>query len=178
MKKKLRKKSRWMKMILACLSFQVCCPALATQELTLNWQPSPSPYVTGYFVYYGSASGIYTTRLDVGLNTQKTITNLQEGQIYYFVATAYDAYGDESLPSNETQYITPGEIQLTMMNSQSMTLQFPVAPGHWYEIQASTDLKQWTTLGQTSIAVINMWMQFTDLQRGQFASRFYRLIMH
>jgi hypothetical protein len=51
--------------------------------------------------------GRYTTFVDVGTNTQSTLTNLTPGETYYFVATAYASDGQESLPSNEVSYTVP-----------------------------------------------------------------------
>jgi hypothetical protein len=178
MQKKFGKKTARQKIIFLFLNFNFCCAALAVQQVSLNWQMSSSPDVAGYFVYEGRASGAYNDKLDAGLNSQLTISNLSEGQTYYFAVTAYDAYGDESPPSNEIQYITPGLIIMMDANSQSVSLKFPVESGHWYELQASTDLKNWADIGQTSVAVSNIWLQFTDLQSSQFSQRFYRLVMH
>lgn len=49
----------------------------------------------------------YTVRVDVGNRTSCTLTNLTPGVTYYFVATAYAADGQESLPSNEVSYTVP-----------------------------------------------------------------------
>jgi len=66
----------------------------ADQSVALLWDPSPSPDVVGYAVYYGTASGVYTTRLDAGTNTVATINGLTEGLTYFFVVTSYDEYGN------------------------------------------------------------------------------------
>jgi len=39
------------------------CPAA---QVTLAWDPSPEPAVTGYRVYYGTSSYYYTAVVDVG----------------------------------------------------------------------------------------------------------------
>jgi len=80
----------------------------ADQSVALLWDPSPSPDVVGYAVYYGTASGVYTTRLDAGTNTVATINGLTEGLTYFFVVTSYDEYGNESDPSNEVSFNVPG----------------------------------------------------------------------
>jgi len=76
-------------------------------SVILAWDPSPSTNVAGYRVYYGPAAGNYTDRLDVGNVTTATVPNLQAGVTYYFVVTAYNAAGVESLPSNEVAYTVP-----------------------------------------------------------------------
>ncbi len=76
-------------------------------QVTLEWDPSPDAWVAGYAVHYGAVSSNYTVRIDVGNQTTATITNLTPGVTYYFVATAYTADGQESLPSNEVAYTVP-----------------------------------------------------------------------
>ena len=73
----------------------------------LAWNPVSAPNLAGYMLYYGSASGNYSVGIDVGNLTTAAISGLQEGSTYYFVATAYDVYGDESSPSNEVRYTIP-----------------------------------------------------------------------
>jgi hypothetical protein len=59
---------------------------------------------------YGTSSKNYSVTIDVGNVTTYTISNLIPRKRYYFVVTAYDAKGSESLPSNELSfYVTaPG----------------------------------------------------------------------
>lgn len=80
--------------------FRGVCTNL-TVSATLMWPASTDPSVTGYKVYYGTASGNYTHSIDVGLATSATISNLIAGTRYYFAAKAYNASGVESPPSNE-----------------------------------------------------------------------------
>lgn len=80
---------------------------LSVFGVTLEWDPSPDAWVAGYAIHYGTASSNYTVRVDVGNATTCTITNLTPGATYYFVATAYTADGQESLPSNEVSYTVP-----------------------------------------------------------------------
>ncbi len=75
--------------------------------VTLEWDPSPDAWVAGYAIHFGTISSNYTTRVDTGNVTSTTISNLTEGVTYYFVATAYTADGQESLPSNEVAYTVP-----------------------------------------------------------------------
>jgi hypothetical protein len=57
-------------------------------------------------------------------------------------------------------------------------IQFPVEPGHWYEVQATSDFQSWTTIWQTDVVDSNQWLQFSDTNMGAFNSRFYRLALH
>ena len=70
------------------------------QSVTLAWSPSPDSSVTGYNLYHGAVSGTSTNELNVGVALTATVTNLSVGVTYFFFATAYDASGVESEPSN------------------------------------------------------------------------------
>ena len=82
-------------------------PVHATQNVTLGWGPSSDPNVVGYKTYYGAASGNYTNSHAVGNVTTNTVSGLARGVTYYFVVTAYNASGVESVPSNVVGYTVP-----------------------------------------------------------------------
>ena len=75
--------------------------------VTLEWDPSPDAWATGYAIHYGTSSSNYTIRIDVGNATSCTITNLTPGVTYYFAATAYTESGQENFPSEELRYTVP-----------------------------------------------------------------------
>ncbi len=135
--------------------------------------------MAGYFLYCGSENGMFTNKIDIGNNTTASVSGLQEGETYHFAVTAYNSTGVESALSSDVAYLTPGVIRLLgAMNANSMGMEFPVAPGHWYEVQASTDMQTWMTIDKTGVATSNVWTQFSDSQAGQFSTRFYRLVLH
>ena len=76
-------------------------------QTTLAWEPPVNPDgtpftgVAGYNLYFGTASGSYTQRINTGNVTSYALTNLAEGATYYFAVTDYDAAGNESGHSNE-----------------------------------------------------------------------------
>jgi len=165
-------------MVLLAVGF-LCNNAQGAQSVSLAWNPSQNSAVVGYYLYYGPEVGVYTNRINIGNNTTASVSGLQEGLTYHFAVTAYNPAGIESTPSNDISYITPGALTLLgPTNSNSMSMKFPVAPNHWYEVQASADMQTWTTIGQTTVATSNGWTQFTDPQAGQFSTRFYRLVLH
>jgi len=149
-----------------------------SQNVILNWNASASSAVIGYNVYYGTNSGNYPYKINAGNVMSATVSNLIPGLTYYFAATAYDAYGDESGYSPEVSYIVPGLITIGSGASGTATLQFPVAPGHWYEVQATTDLQTWISIWQSDVMASNYWMQFVDPNASSFPARFYRLVLH
>lgn len=162
---------------LLCLFF--CAAVWGGQNVSLAWDAVQDPSVAGYAVYYGTVSGQYSTRLDTGTSTAITIPGLTEGVTYYFVYAVYDALGEESAPSNEVAYLVPGVIRLSAGGPGGPTrLFFPIAPPHWYELQATPDLKNWTTIWQTEPASANVWLEYLDFEAPQYARRFYRLEMH
>lgn len=84
-------------------------PAYAGQ-VSLAWDASPSPEVTGYRLHYqlgsealpftGSGADQGNSPVDVGNNLTTSLSGLADGQTYSFTVTAYDAAGNESPISN------------------------------------------------------------------------------
>jgi hypothetical protein len=88
-------------------SFLFFLIALAAQaraeQVSLAWDANLEPDLGGYKLYYGTASQAYTQVIDVGKNTQVTVSNLSQGTTYFFAVTAYNLQGAESDYSNEIQ---------------------------------------------------------------------------
>jgi hypothetical protein len=160
------------------LCLLLCAGASADQSVTLAWNPSTDPNVAGYFLCYGTNSGSYISQIDAGTNTTAKASGLREGRTYYFAFTAYNAQGLESDPSNEVSYIAPGILLLTAGEKAGdpMNLKFPVAPMHWYEVQATPDFQSWSTVWQTAPATSNDWVHFSEPRTN--SARFYRLVLH
>jgi uncharacterized membrane protein len=100
--------------ILLALSFCLCNTMQGAQKVILAWNDSVNSGATGYFIYSGSTSGVYTNKTDIGTNTAVTVSGLQEGQTYYFTVTAYNPAKIESAPSDELKHIAPGLLRLCM----------------------------------------------------------------
>ena len=99
---------------LACLSIVFALSMLpvslreaSAAQITLTWNANREPTVTGYRVYYGTASMAYSSVIDVGNWTSCVISGLQSGVTYYFSATAYDSGGNESGFASEISYAVP-----------------------------------------------------------------------
>lgn len=71
--------------------------------ITLKWTANTDD-ATKYKVYYGTASGNYTSSIDVGNVTSKKITGLSNSQTYYFTVAALDAQGNESMKAIEFSF--------------------------------------------------------------------------
>jgi hypothetical protein len=74
----------------------------------ISWQPpttnedgSPLTDLAGYRVYIGTVSGVYGQPFDVGLATSMSQSDYVAGQTYFWVVTAYDTSGNESVYSVE-----------------------------------------------------------------------------
>jgi hypothetical protein len=74
-------------------------------QVTLTWNSNNEDDITGYKIYYGNSSRNYNSIVDVGNQTSYTISNLVDGNTYFFASTAYDINGNESGFSKEISYI-------------------------------------------------------------------------
>jgi hypothetical protein len=74
----------------------------------LTWNASTS-VVIGYNIYRGVTSGGPYSKMNAGLDgsTAYTDNSVQAGQTYYFVTTAVDATGAESVYSNQVAAVIP-----------------------------------------------------------------------
>ena len=90
--------------LVPCALFLVPCTVYAA-DVTLAWDANTGDDVAGYKIYYGTSSRNYSTNVDVGDTTERTITGLNDDTIYYFAATAYDSNDNESAFSEEVVHI-------------------------------------------------------------------------
>jgi hypothetical protein len=161
--------------VIALLSI-LSSAAMAMQSVMVGWNPGTDPGIAGYAVYYGTTNGVYSKRLDVGTNTSTTISGLVEGQTNYFAVAAYNAASIEGTASSALTFIVPGYLKISSLSGNGMS--FPVAQGHYYVVQATTNLVSWTNIWQSSTASSNVWVSYQDPQAGSLPHRFYRLVLH
>lgn len=93
--------------LLASVAAPVNGLATTGQAVTLSWDTSTDPTVTGYNVYYGNSSRGYTNLVPAGMLNSAIVSNLASGATYYFAATTYNAAGLESDFSAEVSYSVP-----------------------------------------------------------------------
>jgi len=145
------------------------------QSVTLAWNQSTDPTVTGYNLYYGGASGTYTNMINAGNATNMTFPGLVGGTTYYFAATTYNSSGIQSPFSGEVSYtvpILPGvQFRVTPTRLFILTVTGPI--GHTYNIQATLDFITWTVIGTVTVGASGS-SSFTDTNAASFSRRFYR----
>jgi hypothetical protein len=132
------------------LAMFLLLPVLAhagTMSPMLGWTASSSTSVTGYKLYYGTASGTYGTPIDAGKNLTQTISGLSDAaNAYYFAATAYNATQESAKSTELVAYtlkasagtngtINPSGSFLTEANSTTV---FSIIPASGYSVGVVT----------------------------------------
>ncbi|MBM4201860.1 MAG: hypothetical protein FJ189_11315, partial [Gammaproteobacteria bacterium] len=92
---------RWCRVFLAFLLQALSWAAIEARaaEVRLVWDPVAN--AEGYRIHYGTSSGHYSMRVDVGNVSACRLPGFREGVTYFFAATAYNRSGVESGFSNE-----------------------------------------------------------------------------
>jgi len=158
-------------------------------SVTLAWNPSPSSGITGYRLYVGPASRVYTNCIVVGNVTTNRVADLVNGATYFFAVTAYDADNAESDFSNEISYTVPpteGPVQPPATNAPGVALQIQTVSdgsvvlsgagqsGQSYSVHSSQDLKTWAVVGTVTASATGSFV-FTDVFARSRPGSFYRL---
>ena len=99
--------------LLGAVSVIVCtCTPLRSATVKLEWDPSPSPEVEGYTLYYGQARNVYAENVKVGKQTTASLDGLADGKRYFFNVTARTQSGIESDFAGEITSVMPANINL------------------------------------------------------------------
>jgi hypothetical protein len=82
---------------------------VATRVVKLQWQPSTSTGVVGYYVYRSTVSGGPYTKVASSLTTGTSYSdsNVASGTAYYYVVTAVAGGGNESSYSTQVEVSVP-----------------------------------------------------------------------
>jgi hypothetical protein len=106
----------------------------------LGWTASPTVAVTGYFLYEGTATGLYTKKIDCGNALTITEAPMIAGQATFYALTAYVASGQESALSTEISFTAPTVLPPTWKAPVLITL------------QASPDLENWGNIANVAVS--------------------------
>ncbi len=104
-----------------------------------SWLPNNEPDLAGYRLYCGGQPGIYTNVLQILSTRTNACVSVQRGVTNYFVLTAVNTAGLESLPTVELQKFVPlprlivhfegSEDLLTWAEIEAVPMIGPLAPG-------------------------------------------------
>lgn len=108
--------------------------------LLVTWDSNKESDLAGYRIYYGIEQSNYANMIDVGNRTSYTIRNLEEGQTYFIVVTAYDLSGNESVPSDEASAIVRGAQALAEVAPEGIHLRWsPISGADAYAVYKDSD---------------------------------------
>jgi hypothetical protein len=138
------------------------------QDVTLSWDPSPTDGVAGYKVYYkqgdmnypfdgtGAAEG--PSPVDVGDVLSTTLTDLPDGETFYFSVTAYV---DETQESSYSNIVSNSWIPALLLPANGatgepvpVTFQWVTAPDGYdvtYTLIYGTDRNEVTAAGVSPV---------------------------
>lgn len=91
------------KILLLFLLLVLAAPAAADTQVTFTWDPNTEPDLAGYRLYQSRISEDYdftSPIAEIPAGTQTAVATCADGT-FYWVLTAFDTVGNESLPSNE-----------------------------------------------------------------------------
>jgi glucose/sorbosone dehydrogenase len=94
--------------VFVCAIASFAAPVQAqTEPVTIAWDPSPDPSVTGYVVYVGTEPDAPRETFDVS-GTSFTYRNAVSGRPYFFSVAAHAAGGRAGYRSEEILFLTGG----------------------------------------------------------------------
>jgi chitinase len=96
-----------MKKIISLLVVSLIALTCLGSSVKLTWNPNTETDLSGYCMYSGTNSGVYTASNNVGNITTNVVNNLMPGKTYFFAVTAKNTSGLESDFSNEVSVTIP-----------------------------------------------------------------------
>lgn len=93
----------WIKKLLPFLFVLLIVSVGDAKDVTLSWDSSPTPSVTGYTLYWSTTPSIpVDNRVSVPCGNVLTffIANLSDDESHWFAVTAHDGSNNESIYSN------------------------------------------------------------------------------
>ena len=86
----------------------------ALDAVQISWSPSPESDVYGYYVRYGTQSGVYTSDMEFDFTTNGLIPGLAGGVTNYFIVSAIDPFGIQPFSSSEVSFVVPAPAQIVL----------------------------------------------------------------
>jgi hypothetical protein len=159
----------------AVLSTMLLASLAPASVVRLAWDPS-DPDVTGYRLHYGSASGNYSTVIDVGNATSWAVPDLVVGRTYFFAVTAYNALGTESDFSSEIVYAPPLRIDTVAADENGATLTWDSPPGAIFRVLTARTLTNpvWVDVSGPILSLSES-TSWTHVRTSSDSTAFYRL---
>jgi hypothetical protein len=116
----------------------------AQSSITLAWDASSDPAVTGYILSWGTTAGSYSSSLNVGKVTQYTVSGLNPDIKYTFAVQAYSASGtsDYSTPVSNNPFV--------VQTSGGATLQ-DQRPSLFWRNTSTGQISTWLLSGSTVV---------------------------
>ena len=91
-----------------------------------SWQAVASPIVSGYKVYWGTESGVYTHTIDAANVTTLICSGFSQGVTYFATVTAYSNTGEESDYSTELSFVYDNSDRLVLLEAENGVLTAPM----------------------------------------------------
>jgi hypothetical protein len=160
-------------------------PQLTT--VRLGWNAAPDLEVRGYAIYYAPTNSAVVKRVDAGNVVTCVLSNLVVGTTYWIHAVSYDAFGLESVPSNEILHtattnatVAPAGPKLEMVRQADgrVTLNYRANPGQVCGIQFTSKLNppHWQTLTNVTANSLSNVVAL-DASARTVPQRFYRVAL-
>jgi hypothetical protein len=118
-------------------------------QVKVTLDPSPDSRVIGHKIYYCQSADMsktdYSEKIDLGTKIEYLTPNLKEETNYYFAATAYDKYGNESVFSEVISYKVPendGGIEPDSLHLMDNFEKYSAGsnPADWYDTKARNSM--------------------------------------
>ena len=166
----------WVLVAGIALTLHCATTNVAGANVTLAWDPSADPSVSGYKVHYGPGSRTYPSVIDAGNATTQVISNLQDGITYYFAVTAYNVNRQESDFSAEIPYTVPLR-SIKALEDGSFDVRFHGVPGLTYRIEYTESLTapDWRNLVNRTADASGL-LEINDQPPAGSPARFYRTV--
>ncbi len=150
---------RWMLAAVILGMVFLGCRAMAS-TVNLTWVGSGDPRVSGYEVYYGGVSEVYTNYTYVSAKANVlTISGLTPGVTYYFNAVSLDGSGNQSPYAGEVSFTTPASALSSVAlagNSMNLVLGAPDPGITGYEIYYGSKSGNYTNYTYVSASTTNL----------------------